>query len=145
MQSRMSKASLIVVLLAVALPGIAPADDGAAAQANLAQQANNPIANLISVPLQFDLNTDVGPRDRDQHVLSIQPVIPFELSDDWLLVTRWVLPVISNPDVDGGRTFGLGDLNPAFFFVPSAKLTGWSENLLIGVGPNLQVPSATDS
>ncbi|MGB5749596.1 MAG: hypothetical protein WBM69_21655 [Desulfobacterales bacterium] len=86
--------------------------------ANMAQQANNPIANMISVPFQYNGNFNIGPYDRDQHVLTIQPVIPFELNKDWLLVTRWVLPILYQPDVlaDSGGTSGIGDLNPAFSF-----------------------------
>lgn len=115
-------------------------------QANLAQQANNPIANMISVPLQYNGNFNIGPYDRDQHVFTIQPVIPFELSKDWLLVTRWVLPIIDQPDIsqNSGSTFGIGDLNPALFFSPSSKLTGLPEELVFGFGPNFSVPTSSD-
>lgn len=133
-----------VVAVLFGTPAVAAQEDS---QANLAQQANNPIANLISLPFQYNANFDIGPNDRTQHVLSIQPVIPFELSKEWLLVTRWVLPIIEQPDVleNAGGTFGLGDLNPAFFFSPSSKLTGLPEGLVFGFGPSLQVPTATDS
>lgn len=132
-------------LLAVSMAISALAAD-TDSKANLSQQANNPIANMISVPFQYSANFDIGPHDRTQHVLSIQPVIPFELSQDWLLVTRWVLPVIDQPDVleNSGGTFGIGDLNPAFFFSPSSKLTGLPEELVFGFGPGLQVPTRTD-
>ena len=114
---------------------------------NLAHEAQNPIANMISVPFQFNTNLGIGPHERTQNVLSIQPVIPIDLSDDWLLVTRWVLPVIDQPDVQesSGRTFGLGDLSPAFWFTPSSRLIGLPEEWMIGFGPGAQVPTATDS
>ena len=75
----------VAVMMAMATSAQA-ADEGS--QANLAQQANNPIANMISVPFQYNANFNIGPYDRTQQVLTIQPVIPFELSQDWLLVTR---------------------------------------------------------
>jgi len=54
---------------------------------DLAQQA--PIANLISVPFQNNTNFNVGPFDKEQNILNIQPVIPFKLNEEWNLVTRW--------------------------------------------------------
>jgi len=131
---------LAISVLAACLPSIAPAQDS-----DLAKAAQNPIANMISLPFQNNVNFGIGPNNRTQNVLNIQPVIPFKLSDDWLLVTRWIMPVIYQPDIleDSGGRFGLGDLNPSFFFVPSARLTGLPKELLIGFGPAVKVPTAT--
>ena len=143
MKSKLITILTVAVMMAMATAALA-ADEGS--KANLAQQANNPIANMISVPFQYNANFNIGPYDRTQQVLSIQPVIPFELSEDWLLVSRWVLPVVYQPDVlaDSGGTFGIGDFNPAFFFSPSSKLTGLPQELVFGFGPGLQVPTRTD-
>ena len=54
----------------------------------LRKQSQNPIANLISVPLQENFNFGIGPADRTQNVLNIQPVIPFSLGKKWNLITR---------------------------------------------------------
>lgn len=141
--ARLSYVFVVVCIFTTA----AMAQDGDGSKSNLAQQANNPIADMISVPLQYNGNFGIGPHDRTQSVLTIQPVVPFSLSEDWLLVTRWVLPIIDQPDVsrNSGSTFGLGDFNPAFFFSPSSKLTGLPEELTLGFGPGLQVPTHTDS
>jgi|BogFormECP03_OM2_1039629.scaffolds.fasta_scaffold04007_2 hypothetical protein len=51
--------------------------DTPAAAANsdaLRNAAQNPIASLISVPLQDNFNFNIGPADRTQNVLNIQPV-----------------------------------------------------------------------
>lgn len=69
---------------------------------NLAQEAQNPIANLISVPFQNNSNFNVGPFDKEQNILNIQPVIPFKLNEDWNLVARWILPVVYQPPVYQG-------------------------------------------
>jgi hypothetical protein len=79
----------------------------------LAKQAQNPIANLISLPFQNDTYFGVGPEGvRTQNVLNIQPVIPFPLSKDLLLVARTIFPVINQPTSPTGRQsqFGLGDM-----------------------------------
>ncbi|ANY83610.1 hypothetical protein BB934_35740 (plasmid) [Microvirga ossetica] len=64
---------------------------------DLAKAAQNPIADMISVPFQNNFNFHVGPHDQLQDILNIQPVIPITLDRDWNLITRWITPVISQP------------------------------------------------
>ncbi|MEZ5827341.1 MAG: hypothetical protein R3D01_02710 [Hyphomicrobiales bacterium] len=127
------------VLVAFVATGFssARAQDGG----NLAQEAQNPIANLISVPFQNNTNFNVGPFDNDQNILNIQPVIPFKLNEEWNLVTRWILPVVYQPPVYQGDEgdFGLGNFNPSFFFVNQVSPT-----LMIGAGPTFYLPTSTD-
>lgn len=109
---------------------------------DLAKQAQNPIANLISLPLQNNTNFGIGPDDETQNIINIQPVWPVSISDDWNLITRTILPVVSQPDIltgGEGRINGLGDTTFTGFFSPkdSAKLT-W------GIGPVFLIPTATD-
>lgn len=70
----------------------------------LAKISQNPIGNLISVPFQNNANLNFGPEKKTDDVLNIQPVIPIDISKDWNLITRTILPVISQPEPDGGRT-----------------------------------------
>jgi hypothetical protein len=53
--------------------------------------------------------------------LNIQPVIPISLNEDWLLITRWITPIVYQPNivVPTGGANGLGDLNPRFFLSPA--------------------------
>jgi|GEM_PF-389616 len=124
--------------------GTTPEKDAAAGEATealaLAELAQNPLGNLISVPFQNNTSFGVGPLDRTQNVLNINPVIPVSISKDWLLVTRTVLPLIYQPEPPqgGGGTFGLGDINPQFYFVPKTK-----SNITWGVGPTFVFPTAT--
>ena len=122
-------------------PSADPSQEEAATVTDLAAAAQNPIANLISLPFQNNTNFGVGPNnDRTQNVLNIQPVVPIPLSDDLLLVTRTILPFVAQPDFgDGGTVWGLGDLNPTFFFVPATE-----GNLSWGIGPTLVLPTATN-
>ncbi len=106
----------------------------------LARAAQNPIADLISVPFQNNINFGIGPHDRTQYVLNIQPVIPFSWGG-WNVITRTIAPVISQPDVNesDGSTFGLGDINTTWFLSPAKP-----GKLLWGLGPILSFPTATD-
>ena len=107
----------------------------------LAKKAQNPVADLISVPFQNNFNFGVGPGDDLQYVLNIQPVIPIKLNPDWNLITRTIAPVIDQPEMTAGAgsTFGLGDINTTLFLSP-----GKPGKFIWGVGPILQFPTATD-
>jgi len=111
--------------------------------AELARKAQNPIANMISVPFQLNWNFDTGPLEKDQQILNIQPVLPISLNDDWNLITRTILPLISQPAFTTGqsRESGIGDINFSAFFSP--KKTGPS-GWIWGVGPALIMNTASD-
>jgi hypothetical protein len=86
-------------------PVAAKAQEEAAAQptpaggggGELQKAVQNPVASLISVPIQNNSNFGIGPNDRTQNVLNIQPVIPIRASENWNLIIRWITPVISQP------------------------------------------------
>lgn len=101
---------------------------------DLAKQAQNPIANLISLPLQNNTSFNIGPYNRAANVLNIQPVAPFY---DGRLITRTILPIVYQPDIlsESGGTTGLGDLNFTAFYVPE------SDKIMVGVGPILVFPT----
>ncbi len=109
----------------------------------LAKAVQNPISDLISLPFQWNNNFDVGPLDKQQHVLNIQPVYPMSLNDDWNLITRTILPLISQPAFGPGqsRETGIGDIQFSAFFSPNkATSGGW----IWGAGPILQLNTASD-
>ena len=111
---------VIVILTTIILTTITP-NPGRAQEtqddAALAKQAQNPLASLISLPVQNNTNFGIGEFDRTSNVLNIQPVVPFGISSNWNLITRTIIPVITQPDVleTSGSTTGLGD----------ALFTGW--------------------
>src|SRR5262245_48360121 len=64
--------------------------------AELANKLSNPVADLISIPFQFNYNDGIGPvEDGSQTYLNFQPVIPFHLNKDWNLISRTILPVVA--------------------------------------------------
>jgi opacity protein-like surface antigen len=111
-----------------------PADE------DLAKKSQNPIADLVSVPFQSNTNFNAGPFNRTQEVLNIQPVVPLHLNGDWNVISRTIVPVISQPDpVHNSNTNGIGDITQSLFLSPSHP-----GPLIWGVGPVFTVPSATD-
>ena len=113
-------------------------------QAELAKKLQNPIADLISVPLQNNWDFGIGPADAMKYTVNIQPVIPVSLTTEWNLIIRTIMPVIyaESPTPGGDSTAGFGDITQSFFFSPKAPTRGgW----IWGVGPVFLYPSASDS
>ena len=141
----MKKITLLFTSLLIATVAFAqdePQSDAAAADA-LAKQLQNPIASLISVPIQGNFDFGFDPANGNRVLVNIQPVIPLSSSEDWNLITRVILPVVSQTDLYGpsGNQFGLGDITMSAFFSPKAPT---SRGLIWGVGPVLSLPTATD-
>jgi hypothetical protein len=110
--------------------------------AELAKKLQNPVANLISVPIQNNWDFGIGSTDAMQYKVNVQPVIPFSIGDDWNLITRTILPIIhAESAVAGGADVnGLSDIVQSFFFSPKAPVGGW----IMGAGPVFLYPSASD-
>jgi len=112
-------------------------------QADLAKKLNNPISDLISLPIQVNYDQNLGPTDSGERVLvNVQPVIPISLNDDWNVISRTILPLIDVQDiVPGSSESGVGDVVQSLFFSPKAPTaSGW----IWGVGPVLLLPTASD-
>jgi hypothetical protein len=123
----------------------ATTDDAAAAAAaaELAKKLSNPVASLISVPIQNNFDFGAGPDgDGFQYKLNVQPVIPFSLNEEWNIISRTILPIVyQNNLFDTSSQFGLSDTVQTFFFSPKAPTKGgW----IWGAGPVLLLPTATD-
>jgi hypothetical protein len=138
-----------------------PAQTSAGKQ-DLQKATQNPVASLISVPLQNNSNFGIGPFDRTQNILNVQPVIPLKATKRLNLIIRWIAPIIYQPapgtanlEVYGidentpayfaaqtvqanAGVSGFGDMTPTFFLSPSRP-----HKLIVGVGPAFTLPAAT--
>ena len=105
----------------------------------LAKATQNPVADMMTFPFQDNIGLGYGPGKDVQNVLNIQPVIPLHISADWLVVTRTILPIITQPSFTGGSsTTGLGNLTMTAFLSPRSPGA-----VIWGVGPVASFPTAT--
>ena len=106
----------------------------------LAKQTQNPVASLISVPLQGNWDFGLGDRDATGTLLNIQPVMPFGVSQNTNLILRVIMPLTSQPGSGGARINGLGDIVATAFFSPTK-----SGRIIWGAGPVFLLPAATNA
>jgi hypothetical protein len=109
----------------------------------LAKLAQNPVGNLISLPFQNNTNLNYGPLKKSQNILNIQPVIPIEVSPEWNIITRTIVPVISQPALFEGdsRVNGIGPTQLSAFLSPSEPKGA----VIWGAGAIVQMPTTSDS
>jgi hypothetical protein len=155
-------AAIATLSLTLITPLNSQAQQPSAETGDLQKATQNPVAGLISVPIQSNTNFGIGPFDRNQGVLNIQPVVPVNLSENWNLIVRWITPIIWQPapgtanlevygiventpayfaaqDVQAhAGVFGLGDMTPTFFFSPAKP-----HKVIWGAGPMFALPTAT--
>jgi hypothetical protein len=140
MKTETIMAMVAVIVSMLAIPAGAQEADPAA---ELAKKLANPVAALISVPLQYNYDENIGPTDDgSKSVLNVQPVTPFSLSEDWNLIVRTIVPLVDQQDIpaQGQDESGLGDVVQSFFFSPKAPVGGW----ILATGPVGLYPTATD-
>ncbi len=134
------RAPFLAVMVAVTTlcPAVPPI--WAQESSEIAKQAQNPIASLISVPLENDFNPQTGINKQDSYVLEMKPVVPFKLSNDWTLITRTIIPVIQVPDLAPGvdGTTGVGDVQLSLFLSPAK-----AGPVIWGAGPAVSFPTAS--
>lgn len=138
--ARYSVITLLVLFLGM---GAAQAQNESAAAEDLAKKLSNPISDLVSVPFQFNWDNGVGPNEDLRLLLNIQPVVPFSISENWNLIGRWIMPVVSQPELapGSGTAFGFGDIVASGFFSPKKPTAG---GLIWGVGPVFALPATTN-
>jgi len=131
---------LIMLVGVLALTAFARGAEGEDDAGKLARQTQNPIADLISLPFQWNIGIDSGPDNRTSSVLNIQPMIPFNLSTDWNLITRTIVPIVNQPPVGtlNRQEWEFGNTQFSAFFSPRDS-EGWTW----GFGPVLEFPTNT--
>ena len=137
---RFARLKLCLAVCALAASNLSLAQD----EADLAKQLANPVASLISVPIQANYDRNFGVQENGSMLrINVQPVIPFSFNEDWNIISRTILPIVdqSNIPSSGFSETGLGDTVQSIFFSPKAPTSGgW----IWGAGPVLLLPTATD-
>ena len=144
-QSARFRLTFLTTLVAVSalLPSALPVwaqESSEQETSEIAKQAQNPIASLISVPLESDFNPQTGINKADSYVFEMKPVVPFTLSNDWNLITRTIIPIIQVPDLAPGvdGTAGIGDVQESLFLSPAK-----AGPVIWGAGPVVSFPTAS--
>lgn len=133
--------AIVTMALAAGLHAQQSAPPSQEENRDLAKQLTNPLASLVSVPLQFNWEQGVGPSKLTRFVLNVQPVMPFTMSASTNLIVRLIAPLISQPPLAAGgpATGGIGDITTSFFIAPSQ-----SKHLIWGAGPVVVLPSTSE-
>ena len=132
----------VLAALVLIIPQQVRAQEEPGSAADLAKKLANPIASLISVPFQNNTDLGIGKNLGSRNILNIQPVIPIGITENLNLITRVILPVISQQGITGtgDSEFSLGDAVISAFFSPASTKSG----VVWGMGPVVLAPTATN-
>jgi len=133
--------TLVIITIVFTRSTLAQASEEANAK-ELAMKLANPVSSLISVPFQNSSDIGIGDYKGTRNTLNIQPVVPASLTNDINLVTRVILPVVTQQNITGvGESeAGLGDAVVSMFFNPADSKEGFTW----GAGPVFLVPTGTN-
>ncbi len=122
-----------------ASPSPSPTPLGEAGLVKLQNEAANPIADIVSIPFQYNLNFNYGTLRLAQQVLDVEPIIPAQLGGGHVLINRVVLPIMVDPPIGPAAplAMGLGDINPQFYYVPHQG------PVMVGYGAALVAPTGS--
>ncbi len=129
---------------ALLVPTLFLSSVNALADSDLAKKLSNPVSDLISVPFQHNWDNRYGPVEGGRkYTLNIQPVIPISIGEDWNLISRTILPVVSQEEIfpGSGDQTGLSDTVQSAFFSPKEPTEG---GVTWGVGPVFLLPTGTE-
>ena len=139
---------LVASMLVLVVPGVLWAQqpkpelteaEQKAQAAALAKETQNPVADLNTIPVQFNWNTGGGLGDQTLQIINVQPVLPLPINKTWNIVSRTVVPIVNAPLPSGDRSTGIGDIQEQLFL--SKQKSG---KVIWGIGPILSFPTATN-
>jgi hypothetical protein len=131
------------------------------------QKLSNPLSDVWALFTEFDAtysDGDLTDGHRNGSAMIFQPIMPFEFSKNWKMITRPTVPVVFTTDVPVGRRWstsplsddsttllhsdgtahfdskqGLGDISVPMMFSPKVPGRAWGW----GLGPTWTFPTAT--
>jgi len=134
----------LAIFFSSVMSGLAMPAHAQESASDLAKKLSNPVAALISVPMQLNYDEKFGTTEAgSKWLLNVQPVVPITLNEEWNLISRTILPIVSQDDIPpgSGTKSGIGDIVQSVFFSPKAPTAGgW----IWGAGPVLLLPTGSD-
>jgi hypothetical protein len=106
----------------------------------LAKQAQNPVADLNTIPFQWNFYSGGGLGTQSMMLLNVMPVLPLKLNDDWVLVSRTVIPFVDIPGSGTDRFQGIADIQQQFYFSPTD-----GGGIVWGAGPIVSLPTSNQA
>src|SRR5258705_12580508 len=143
MKMKFQSRSLLLFIASITMPVLLKAQEKPAASAEeLAKKLANPVAGLISVPFQNNIDYDIGPFHGSKYTLNFQPVIPIQFNQKFNVITRYIVPIVDQHDItgEGDIQFGLSDATISAFFTPVSNKNGF----IWGAGPAFLIPTGTN-
>jgi len=133
---------VLQLVFVINLPFFIKAQERGSSAEELANKLSNPVASLISVPFQNNVDYGIGAYHGSKYTLNFQPVVPIPLNPKINLITRYIIPIVDQHDItgEGEDQFGLSDATISGFFSPVASKNGW----IWGAGPAFLVPIGTN-
>jgi hypothetical protein len=135
---------MLFIITGSIIPGKLKAQDAKPAESaeDLAKKLSNPVAALISIPFQNNMDVGIGQNNGSKNTLNFQPVVPITLSSTLNLITRFIIPIVSQHNLtgEGATQNGLADAVVSAWFSPAEPKNG----VVWGIGPVFLVPIATN-
>jgi hypothetical protein len=140
----MKRIAIIPFLLLLVFPHIIKGQEAkpAASAEELAKKLANPVASLISVPFQNNTDWGIGEYNGSRNTMNFQPVVPIKLSSKLNLISRVIIPVITQQNITAlnEKQSGMADAVLSGFISPAESKNGFTW----GAGPVMLLPIATN-
>jgi len=130
--------------VSVQADGVPVSMEASASVGDVAKKLANPVAAMISLPIQMNYQPNMYANEEgSQWVTNVQPVVPFDVSEDWNLISRTIVPLIfRDTGVPGqDRINKVGDIVQSAWLSPKdVTSNGW----IWGAGAAFLIPSGSN-
>lgn len=136
------KKRIIFSIMALLSIIIAKAQTKTLTNQELADKLSNPVAHMLSVPIQTECDYGVGALKGTMNMVSVRPMLPVQLTKKLNLLNRAIIPLVDQFNISGSavRQTGLGDIGLNTWLSPVAG----KGKLMWGFGTILNMPTGTN-